>query len=168
MSTAGITGLIASRTENRDRKQDQKQGPKTGPKTRTENTDQKHGPKTGTILKFSMVTVNDCVHHYSYSRTHAMEVNLARSRCNEKYAASVPVHDYSCTPVVETMRSHNRKILEFRTDTVLYGTYHSTVRLTPVIRPYDRCHYHAPGHTMGACQAYYGGKGHTMGVKGIL
>eukprot|EP01043_Picozoa_sp_COSAG02_P018239 COSAG02_NODE_846_length_16565_cov_20.404627_17_plen_49_part_01 len=23
--------------------------------------------------------------------------------------------------------------------------------------PYARCHYHAPGHTMGACQAYYGG-----------
>ena len=34
--------------------------------------------------------------------------------------------------------------------------------VTPGIRPYARCHYHAPGHTMGACQAYYGGKGHTM------
>ena len=28
--------------------------------------------------------------------------------------------------------------------------------------PYARCHYHAPGHTMGARQAYDGGKGHTM------
>ena len=27
------------------------------------------------------------------------------------------------------------------------------------LTPYARCHYHAPGHTMGACQAYYGGKG---------
>ena len=35
----------------------------------------------------------------------------------------------------------------------------SHIRLTPGIRPYARCHYHAPGHTMGACQAYYGGKG---------
>ena len=37
-----------------------------------------------------------------------------------------------------------------------------SVQLTPGIRPYARCHYHAPGHTMGAYQAYYGGKGHTM------
>ena len=38
------------------------------------------------------------------------------------------------------------------------------LRVTPGIRPYARCHYHAPGHTMGACQAYYRRKGHTMGV----
>ena len=41
---------------------------------------------------------------------------------------------------------------------------HCGLVLTPGIRPYARCHYHAPGHTMGACQAYYRRKGHIMGV----
>ena len=36
--------------------------------------------------------------------------------------------------------------------------------MTPGRRPSARGHNHAPGHTMGACRAYYRSKGHTMGV----